>query len=121
MSKFGVGHGGHYRLELGRRQLPVARGVVRRGRPRRAAPALGGLANGKVIRDGKKVADRIVAQMAIMKDFQGFYTCSPGEDMNTAASALDDLASLIQEIGVDTLQQELGVDVYSIFDLNNQY
>ena len=82
---------------------------------------LGGLANGKVIRDGKKVADRIVAQMAIMKDFQGFYTCSPGEDMNTAASALDDLASLIQEIGVDTLQQELGVDVYSIFDLNNQY
>ena len=37
--------------------------------------------------------------------------------MASAAAAIDDLASLIQEIGVNTLQQELGIDVYSVFDL----
>ena len=64
---------------------------------------------------------RCQAQLAIMKEFPAYYTCSPGDDMNTAASAMDDLAGLIQEIGVDTLQQELGIDVYSVFDFNNQF
>ena len=59
-------------------------------------------------------------QIGAIGSFQDPFSCPPG-DMNSAAAALDDLASLIQEIGVDTLQQELGVDVYSIFDLNNQY
>ena len=56
-------------------------------------------------------------QIAIMKNFQRYYSCVSGEDMASAAAAIDDLASLIQEIGVNTLQQELGIDVYSVFDL----
>ena len=54
-----------------------------------------------------------------MKNFQGYYSCVPGEDMDSAAAAMDDLAGLIQEVGVDTLQRELGIVVYSVFDLEN--
>ena len=54
-----------------------------------------------------------------MKDFQGYYTCAPGEDMNTAADAMEDLAGVIQDVGMDTLQKELGLDVYSVFDFSN--
>ena len=39
--------------------------------------------------------------------------------MNTAAAALDDLAGVIQDVGMDTLQKELGIDVYSVFDFSN--
>ena len=54
-----------------------------------------------------------------MRDFQGYYTCSPGEDMNSAAAAMEDLASVIQDVGMDTLQQELGINIYSVFDFSN--
>lgn len=77
---------------------------------------LGGLATGRDIREGRKIAERIEAQLGILKDFQGYYTCSPGENMNSAAAAMEDLSYLIQDIGLDNLQQELGVNLYSVFD-----
>ena len=36
--------------------------------------------------------------------------------MNTAAAAMEDLSYLIQDIGMDNLQQELGINLYSVFD-----
>ena len=53
-----------------------------------------------------------------MKDIQGYYICSPGEDMNTAAAAMEDLASVIQDVGIDTLERELGLNVKSVFDFS---
>jgi len=77
--------------------------------------------NGKIIRDGKKITERIVAQLGIMRDFQGYFTCSQGAtpNMDTAAAAMEDLASLIEEIGINNLQKELGIDMYSVFDFKN--
>ena len=59
------------------------------------------------------------AQIGMMKDFQGYYVCSPGQDMNSAAAAMEDLASVIEDVGMETLQQELGIEVNSVFDFNN--
>ena len=56
-------------------------------------------------------------QIGAIGSFQDPFSCPPG-DMNSAAAALDDLATLIQEIGIDVLQQELGINLYSVFDFN---
>ena len=45
-----------------------------------------------------------------MKDIDvGELDCS-AKDLNGAASAMEDLANIIQEVGIDTLRAQLGVD-----------
>ena len=53
--------------------------------------------------------------MEKMKDFQGYYMCSTG-DLNSAAASLEDLASLINDVGIGTLQRELGIEMNFVFD-----
>ena len=45
-----------------------------------------------------------------MRDIQGYLPCAGG-DLNTAASSMEDLAGLIEEVGIDALQKELGIDM----------
>ena len=50
------------------------------------------------------------AQLEQMKDIDvGELDCS-AKDLNGAASAMEDLANIIQEVGIDTLRAQLGVD-----------
>ena len=50
------------------------------------------------------------AQLEQMKDIDvGELDCS-AKDLSGAASAMEDLANIIQEVGIDTLRAQLGVD-----------
>ena len=49
-------------------------------------------------------------QLQQMKDIDvGDLDCS-GTDLNGAASSMEDLANIIQEVGIDTLKLQLGVE-----------
>ena len=45
-----------------------------------------------------------------MRNLTGQAGCQAG-DLNTAASSMEDLAGLIEEVGIDALQKELGIDM----------
>ena len=49
-------------------------------------------------------------QLQQMKDIDvGDLDCS-GTDLNGAAASMEDLANIIQEVGIDTLKLQLGVE-----------
>ena len=45
-----------------------------------------------------------------MKDLNTGIDCSVG-DFNSAAGILDDLANIIQDVGINELKKQLGVDI----------
>ena len=45
-----------------------------------------------------------------MKDLNTGIDCSVG-DFNSAAGILDDLANIIQDVGINELKNQLGVDI----------
>ena len=49
----------------------------------------------------------------------GFADCS-NNDIETAASTLDDLAKIIEEIGMEKLLNDLGLDVSFLDDLKGE-
>ena len=50
------------------------------------------------------------AQLEQMKDIDvGELDCS-AKDLNGVAAAMEDLANIIQEVGIETLRAQLGVD-----------
>ena len=49
-------------------------------------------------------------QIQNMKDLNTGIDCSVG-DFNSAAGILDDLANIIQDVGINELKNQLGVDI----------
>ena len=53
-----------------------------------------------------------------MKDLNTGIDCSVG-DFNSAAATMDDLADIIQDVGLVNLKNQLGIDLD--FSFNDQY
>lgn len=82
--------------------------------------SLGDYKTGEQIRQGKFMAQKIVNQIPRMEDLNiGFADCS-NNDIETAASTLDDLAKIIEEIGMEKLLNDLGLDVSFLDDLKGE-
>jgi len=77
--------------------------------------ALGGIQTGQNIRKGKAFVARVVAELNKIDDLGvGDLDCNTPGDFTVAAKTLDDVATLIDDIGLVSLQQQLGVD-FSFF------
>ena len=51
----------------------------------------------------------------VMNDLNvGFVDCTM-KDFNTAANTLDDLAALVDEIGIERLENDLGIDISQFY------
>jgi len=62
------------------------------------------------IKKGNELTDNIAAQLQQMKDIDvGDLDCS-ATDLNGAAASMEDLADIIQEVGIETLKLQLGVE-----------
>lgn len=62
------------------------------------------------IEKGNKLTENIAAQLQQMKDIDvGDLDCS-ASDLNGAAASMEDLANIIQEVGIETLKLQLGVE-----------
>jgi len=62
------------------------------------------------IQKGNELTEKIATQLQQMKDIDvGELDCS-GTDLNGAAASMEDLANIIQEVGIDTLKLQLGVE-----------
>ena len=48
----------------------------------------------------------------------GSFDCSTQGDLTTAAATMDDLATLIEDTGIENLQDQIGVDLSFAFDFN---
>jgi len=67
------------------------------------------------IRKGKLFAYRLAIKLRKIDLYDlGFLDCS--EDLSYAADALDDLANLVDEFGLESLQEDLGVDFSDLFN-----
>merc|ERR1719367_1890477 len=81
--------------------------------------ALGGVQTGQNIRKGKAFVARIVDELRKVDDLGvGDLNCNTPGDFTTAAKTLDDVAQLIDDIGLQSLQQQLGVDFSFIVGAN---
>ena len=49
-------------------------------------------------------------QIQNMKDLNMGFDCSAG-DFKSAAATMDDLANIIQDVGIDNLKNQLGIDL----------
>jgi len=64
----------------------------------------------EAIEKGNKLVDNIATQLQQMKDIDvGDLDCS-ATDLNGAAASMEDLANIIQEVGIETLKLQLGVE-----------
>jgi hypothetical protein len=82
--------------------------------------SLGDYKAGEQIRQGKFMAQKIVDQVPRMNDLDiGFADCS-NNDLESAASTLEDLAKIIEEIGMEKLLNDLGLDVSFLDYLKGQ-
>merc|ERR1712174_159280 len=77
---------------------------------------LGGVEQGEQIRKGKEFVNKLVAQLNKIDDL-GFGTtdCSRPGDFSVAASTIEDLATIIDEVGISKLQKELGINLSFVF------
>jgi len=71
---------------------------------------LGNLQTAEEIRKGNRITERIAAQMQNIKDLNLGLDCSV-KDFESAAATMEDLANLIQEVGIDSLTNQLGLDL----------
>jgi len=77
---------------------------------------LGGVKDGDQIRKGKDYVNKIVAQLNKIGDLGlGDINCESQGDFKAAANTMDDLAVLIEEVGLEDLQKQLGVDLSFVF------
>merc|ERR1719334_1326740 len=79
---------------------------------------LGGVEQGEQIRKGKEFVNKLVAQLNKIDDL-GFGTtdCTRPGDFSVAASTIEDLATIIDEVGISKLQKELGINLSFVFSL----
>jgi len=78
--------------------------------------ALEGVKQGEQVRKGKEYVDKVVAQLNKIDDI-GFGTtdCDRPGDFSLAASTMEDLATIIDEVEIEELQNQLGVDLSFVF------
>merc|ERR1711915_1071133 len=73
---------------------------------------LGGAKDGDKFRNGKEYVNKVLAQVNEIDDLGlGEGDCDRQWDFSDTASTLDDLAALIEEVGLEDLQKQLGVDL----------
>jgi len=74
--------------------------------------SLGDIKTGEKIRYGKVYIDGVTAELAKL-DLVGLGNsdCSNNGDIRAAAAILDDLATLIEDVGLDALSEQLGADL----------
>jgi len=80
------------------------------------AGSLGGVETGENIRKGKVFTERILAQLNKIDNLDlGMLDCSRPGDFSVASQTLEELADIIEEIGVESLQKQLGVNLDFVF------
>ena len=53
-----------------------------------------------------------------MKDLKfGYNSCAENQDLASAADNMDDLANIIQDIGMDNFKEQLGINMDFNFEL----
>merc|ERR1712142_334950 len=79
---------------------------------------LGGIKQGEQFRKGKDFINKVVAQLNKIDDL-GFGTtdCERPGDFSVAASTMEDLSTIIDEVGIEKLQKELGINLSFVFNL----
>jgi len=78
---------------------------------------LGKIQQGEQIRKGKEFVNKVVAQLNKIEDLGlGDIDCDKQGDFSVAAKTMDDLAVLIDEVGIEDLQKQLGVDLSFVFN-----
>merc|ERR1712142_25489 len=78
---------------------------------------LGGVKKGENIRKGKTYVNKIVAQLNKIDDLGlGTTDCDRPGDFSIAASTMEDLATIIDEVDIEELQKQLGVDLSFVFN-----
>merc|ERR1712233_9627 len=78
---------------------------------------LGGVKKREQIRNGKEYVNKIVAQLNKIDNLRlGETDCSRPGDFSVAASTMEDLATIIDEVGIEQLENQLGVDLSFVFD-----
>jgi len=76
---------------------------------------LGNYKAGEEIRKGKFFTQNIVNKIPLMNELNvGIHDCTV-TDLDSAAQTLQDLASLVDEIGMEKLGSDLGVDISSFY------
>jgi len=79
--------------------------------------ALGDAKTGERIRYGKVYTDKVTASLVQLDTVGlGSSDCSQHGDLSAAAQTLEDLATLIDDVGIENLQEQLGTDVVFDFD-----
>merc|ERR1712241_1381694 len=72
--------------------------------------SLGDEESAEAIKKGNELTANIAAQLEQMKDIDvGDLDCSD-QDLISAAGSLEDVANIIQEVGLENLKRQLGVD-----------
>merc|ERR1711990_384686 len=78
--------------------------------------SLGAVQVGEDLRKGKLYAERIVAELSkIDPQDLGTLDCSTPGDFSTATATLRDLATIIDDVGIDNLQEQLGINLGFVF------
>jgi len=73
---------------------------------------LGGIEQGEQIRKGKAYVNNLVTQLNKIGNLGfGDNDCTRPGDFSYAASTMKDLAVIIDQVGIETLQQQLGIDL----------
>ena len=78
------------------------------------AAVLGNIRAAEEIRKGSGFTETMVTQLQAMNDLNSGLDCSV-TDLASAANSMEDLANIIQDVGIDNLKRQLGVDLS--FDL----
>merc|ERR1712018_243610 len=78
---------------------------------------LGGVTKGEQIRKGKQYVNKVVAQLNKIDNLGlGELDCTRPGDFSVAASTMEDLAAIIDEVGIEALEQQLGFDLSFVFN-----
>merc|ERR1711962_890871 len=81
--------------------------------------SLGDLRTGEEFRYGKLYIDRVAAQLEKLEEVGlGQSDCVSNGDLGGAAEILDQLATLIEEAGIESLKEQLGADLSFDFDFD---
>merc|ERR1712066_35300 len=80
------------------------------------AGSLGGVKIGESIRKGKVFTERIVAELNKINNLDlGTLDCTRPGDFSVAAQTLEDLSVIIEDTGVEALQEQLGINLNFVF------
>jgi len=78
--------------------------------------ALGGVQQGEKIRNGKAFVNRVVGELNKIGNLGlGELDCNHPGDFRVAADTLEGLATIIDEFGIENLEQQLGIDLSFVF------